>query len=322
MLPGMRWERIMRAALLTSALLAMQGCAERPDVSVAPAVNEPSAQVQDLVGRLDNSDVQWDGTYVGLMPRITGTAASGLVSVGPPAYPALMAALRDAKKFAAAHVVLTTIRQGRYTSSASHWNGLRVTLKANGRTILYPEQRPDLQRYWRHQLGVTPAASTTTRAWGTASSTTTATTAPVASSVPNTPPPAFFPESDERVLERFGGRFIPTGEGFLFVRQTPVDGISIDRALTEEELIELFPTIQRMDPYRLSVDLGAMTDRTVELFNRLRSVRELYLGNSRVTMAGLRKLRLKAGKTLTLPQTIGQADRRELEQLMPGVKIR
>jgi hypothetical protein len=69
------------------------------------------------------------------------------------------------------------------------------------------------------------------------------------------------------------------------------------------------------------MDLSAMTDRTVELLNRLRSVREVSAGD-KVTMAGLRRLRLRAGKTLAVPQTITQAQRRELQQLMPGVTIR
>jgi hypothetical protein len=151
-----------------------------------------------------------------------------------------------------------------------------------------------------------------------------ATTASLAATVPDTPPKQFFPKEDEAVLERYGGRFVPTGEGLLFVRLTPVDNIYFDndRVLTEHDIAVLFPVIQRMDPLRGGLRLIPMTDRTVELLNRLRSMREFNLGGSNVTMEGLRKLRLKPGKELTVPANVSAAERRELGQLMPGVTIR
>jgi hypothetical protein len=145
----------------------------------------------------------------------------------------------------------------------------------------------------------------------------------VAAIVPDTPPEAFFPKGDETLLERYGAHFVPIGEGPL-VRLVPVDSIFLEqgRVLSEDDLLTIFPALQRMDPLRLNINLSPLTDRTVELLNRLRSADGFYLGNSSVTIEGLRKIRLKPGKTLTVPKSISEAERRELEQLMPGVTIR
>jgi hypothetical protein len=147
--------------------------------------------------------------------------------------------------------------------------------------------------------------------------------ASLAASVPDTPPKAFFPKEDESLLERNGVYFVPVGEGPL-VRTVPVDRLFVDRGrvLSEEDFVTIFPAIQRMDPLRLGLDLSALTDRSVELLNRLRSASGFNLANSAVTMNGLRKLRLKSGKTLTIPRTITDAQRRELEHSMPGVVVR
>ena len=142
-------------------------------------------------------------------------------------------------------------------------------------------------------------------------------------SVPDTSPGMFFSKADEDLLERHGVTFTPTGEGPLFVRSTPVDAVWFrddSRRLTEDEFVAIFPAIQRMDPLRLNINVP-VTDRSVELLNRLRSARAISVGPD-VTMEGLRKLRLRPGKTLVVPPAITESERRELQELMPGVTIR
>lgn len=101
-----------------------------------------------LTHELNNDDVSWDGSYFGLIPHCDGKSARSLLKVGRRATPALMAALEDREKFAAAHVILTELWQYSFSISGSHWNGLRVTLSANGETGFYAEQIPELRRQW------------------------------------------------------------------------------------------------------------------------------------------------------------------------------
>jgi hypothetical protein len=58
-----------------------------------------------------NSDITWDGSYIGLTPRIEGEASKNVLALGAPATAALVAALDDPERFAAAHVLLTQIRR-------------------------------------------------------------------------------------------------------------------------------------------------------------------------------------------------------------------
>ena len=87
------------------------------------------------VRSLSNSDVKVDGSYIGLMVSLDTSAANALRKQGRSANPLLLAALREPDKFAAAHVLLTNINAGRSprTISAGDWNGMRVTLFADGR---------------------------------------------------------------------------------------------------------------------------------------------------------------------------------------------
>ncbi|HEV3341862.1 MAG TPA: hypothetical protein VG125_15960 [Pirellulales bacterium] len=60
----------------------------------------------------------------------------------------MRAALNDPDKFAAAHFILTRLWEDSSPFSAADWNGLRVMLTADHRTIIYEEQIPELRRHW------------------------------------------------------------------------------------------------------------------------------------------------------------------------------
>lgn len=144
----------------------------------------------------------------------------------------------------------------------------------------------------------------------------------LAATVPDAPPGAFFTSRDEALLERYDGRFVPTGEGPL-VRLTPVDSVYFGtRVLNDEEFAAVFPAIQRMDPYLLPLRGHRLSDRIIDLLNRLGSPRMLDLSDTNVSYEGLRKLRLKTLKTLVVPETVTEAQRRELEASFPGVRVR
>lgn len=105
-----------------------------------------------LAHKLRNSDVDWDGGLFGLMEIVRGSTAHALIDNGRRSTPALVQALDDPQKFAAAHVLLTKLWQDSYPVSAAEWNHLRVTLHASGACQTYPQQIPEIQAYWAEEL--------------------------------------------------------------------------------------------------------------------------------------------------------------------------
>jgi hypothetical protein len=102
-----------------------------------------------------NADITWDGTPFGLMATVDGAASKELLALGAGARPALILALDDPERYAAAHVLLTHLEmyEGKsIDNSAAEWNHLRVNLLANGTIQLYPEQRAELKAFWLKSL--------------------------------------------------------------------------------------------------------------------------------------------------------------------------
>jgi hypothetical protein len=61
-------------------------------------------------------------------------------------------ALEQSDKFAASHVLLTNLRMDgvahNFSGATKEWNHLRVTLKADGTVVFYPEQIPAIRAFW------------------------------------------------------------------------------------------------------------------------------------------------------------------------------
>lgn len=110
-----------------------------------------------LARQLRNTDIRWDGNYFGLMPECRGRPACALIETGRRATPALVQALGDRRKFAAAHVILTRLWEDSFQFSAADWNGLRIDLYGDGSTTVYDEQIPELRSYWDSKLGRVPS---------------------------------------------------------------------------------------------------------------------------------------------------------------------
>lgn len=108
------------------------------------------------VRSISNRDVQVDGNFIGLMVRLDTSAANQLRNQGKSANPALLAALHDPDKFAAAHVLLTDTNDRTSSYSAGEWNGMRVTLRADGRVDFHAEQAPQLEAAWKARLQSRP----------------------------------------------------------------------------------------------------------------------------------------------------------------------
>jgi|GEM_PF-3596818 Leucine-rich repeat (LRR) protein len=117
----------------------------------AATEGDDTASVRALVAKLRNEDIVWDGDFIGLLVREKSETAIAILKRGKAAIPALYAALDDAKRFAAVHVLLTLI-DGDYKRTAGAWNGLHVKLHADGRQELFPKQIPDLKALWSRTL--------------------------------------------------------------------------------------------------------------------------------------------------------------------------
>ena len=132
-----------RAALLIAVMFLSLGC--------AMSQHTAGPDAYELVGQLRNADIEWDGNIFGLWPSVNGDVARRLLDLGPEATQALVEALADPERFAAAHVLLARIRRKEHSISATHWNGLRVTLHADGTEDLHPEQIEDMRRIWANE---------------------------------------------------------------------------------------------------------------------------------------------------------------------------
>lgn len=130
-----------------------------------------------------------------------------------------------------------------------------------------------------------------------------------------------FSREDVRLLETHGGLYIPSGEGFA-ARRAPVDAVILDASLTDAGFAEVFPVIARMDPYRLHLK-GALSDKSVDSLNRLKSLRVLDASGTALTLDGFRRLRLPRLEQLTVPrEMLTEEDVTALEEALPNVSIR
>jgi len=114
-----------------------------------------------LVEQLSNDDIDWDHrNWATVMPRIEGKTAKSILALGPKSKPALLKAMDDPKKFAAAHVLLSSIHksnfpviQSAFTSDAiiAFYNHMRIDFRATS-IDFHPKQRTGLKRFWKREL--------------------------------------------------------------------------------------------------------------------------------------------------------------------------
>jgi hypothetical protein len=97
---------------------------------------------------IHNSDVAWDGTPLGLQPRIANPKTAHLVDAPASLDRQLVELLRDPDRFAVAHVLLTMRHNALKSFDANQWNGLRVALAASGAARYDPADMATLYQRW------------------------------------------------------------------------------------------------------------------------------------------------------------------------------
>jgi len=113
---------------------------------------------------------------------------------------------------------------------------------------------------------------------------------------------ASFSDGDGEAVERVGGLWVPTGEAWT-ARTAPVDSVTFDASkhvLTDEDFAAVYPSLRRMDPLHLGLRGSRVSDASVPLINRLPSLHDVDLRETRVTREG--SSRLRSNVTVTMDQ--------------------
>ena len=116
-------------------------------------VGAQSLTIEGAIERITNGDVEWEGNWVGLNPRLRGEAAELLFKNPKASRKRLIEALQDPNRFVVAHVLLGLSDKGNYKFSATHWRGLQVSLRNDGSAEILPSQRHALYKYWKGRYG-------------------------------------------------------------------------------------------------------------------------------------------------------------------------
>jgi hypothetical protein len=145
--------------LAVVALIACGSCHRTGDV--APLATETTESTMDPdIRALSNSDIEWHGTAQGFYASLRTERAKRLAGADAKAMIGrLLPALSEADKFAAAHVLLTSLSHVEY-SSFPNWNGLRVDIRQDGAVVIDEEQRHELARRWQRWYQMNPRPPT------------------------------------------------------------------------------------------------------------------------------------------------------------------
>jgi hypothetical protein len=134
-----------------------------------------------------------------------------------------------------------------------------------------------------------------------------------------------FSKDDEALLDKYGGLYVPTGEGPA-VYVAPVDAVTLDsakRALSDADFAKVFPAVAHMDPYRLHLrGEHGIGDDSIDLINKLGSLRVLDVSGAKMTLEGLKKLNVQSLKQLYIsPDNFTEAQVQEVQKALPNVKV-
>jgi hypothetical protein len=100
--------------------------------------------------------------------------------------------------------------------------------------------------------------------------------------------------ADVEAVGKYGGFTSPSYSGFLaeLPPVAAVDFSTLRQPVTDEDFAALFPALQRLNPRRVGLGGQPVTDRCIELLNRLPYLQAVNLEGTKVTPQGLARLKL------------------------------
>jgi hypothetical protein len=119
---------------------------------------------------IKNSDVRWDGNFLGLQPNFSGASKLIVEDRRRVSFSELVSALDDERRYIAAHALLSALTGHSIDSSAGgidpetgsilpgteeaagKFNGLRVDLRTDGSVVISDQQRRMIARKWKAWL--------------------------------------------------------------------------------------------------------------------------------------------------------------------------
>lgn len=109
---------------------------------------ESIAKRDSLAMKLDNAQVEWDGTFVGLTPRLTEDTGKVATVATKADIHLLIAALHDKQRYVAAHVLLVKLTGIEGVQNGHSWYGLEVQLQGNGNVRYDKDAQAKLVASW------------------------------------------------------------------------------------------------------------------------------------------------------------------------------
>lgn len=100
---------------------------------------------------LSSDEIEWEGNEAGYEPFLSSRDERAAAGLEADDASALVDALADNEHFVKAHIGLTRLSGVEYESFPT-WNGLQLSMGADGKVSIDPEQRDRLVRRWRQWL--------------------------------------------------------------------------------------------------------------------------------------------------------------------------
>jgi hypothetical protein len=137
--------------ILLSVLMADQS------ISLADADKKIQADLIIVEPKLDNSDVRWEGSFLGLLPRLSRRATKFSKHISAAEANWLLKNLKHKDRFAICHLMLLSYwgppaTEGEIEHSISSWYGLTAGLPASGEVRYQKSDREKLYRLWSKAL--------------------------------------------------------------------------------------------------------------------------------------------------------------------------
>ncbi len=130
-----------------------------PPVPIAAIVGNQSPripsekEIEKAIACISNDDIDWTngGPFTGVYPSPSRNVQI-VLEMGEPTKSALLQALKDPKKFIAAHFLLVFIFHNENSPHVDSWNGLRVLFSWDGsseKVVVDPKQVIEINEKWR-----------------------------------------------------------------------------------------------------------------------------------------------------------------------------